>query len=113
MSRERRLNIQPTALPMPTDPEGSEFEQVDFYGRPHSPEVSHDLESSSSLPDYIVAQDPERHNDASSIFEANTPGAMTLEEIVREIELGKWKLKLPRVGRIVTLEVTKSPFSMV
>jgi len=105
MSRERRLNIQPTALPMITDPELSDIEQFDLYERLSDLDPDHDPESSLSLPDYISAQNPNTHNDASSIFEAKTPGAMTLEEVASEIELGRWRLKLQRMGRTVILQV--------
>jgi len=105
MSRERRLNIQPTALPMITDPELSDIEQFDLYERLSDLDPDHDPESSLSLPDYISAQDPNTHSYASSIFEGKTPGAMTLQEVASEIELGKWRLQLQRMGRTVTLQV--------
>jgi len=90
---------------MITDPELSIDEQDDLYEQLSSLNANRDTESSLSLPDYISAQEPSAHIDASSIFEAKTPGAMTLEEVVREIELGGWRLKLQRVGRTVTLQV--------
>jgi hypothetical protein len=105
MSRERRLNIQPTALPTITDPELPDIEQFDFYERLSDLDPNRDPESSLSLPDYISAQNSNTHNDASSIFEAKTPGAMTLEEVASEIELGRWRLKLQRMGRTVILQV--------
>lgn len=105
MSRERRLNIQPTALPTITDPELSDTEQFELYERLEELDPDRDLESSLSLPDYISAQDPKMHADAASIFQAKTPGAMTLEQVASEIELGEWRLKLQRMGRTVTLQV--------
>lgn len=105
MSRERRLNIQAAGLPMITDPELSDIEQFDFYERLDDLDPNRDSESSLSLPDYISAQNPNTHSDAASIFQAKTPGAMTLEQVASEIELGGWRLKLQRMGRTVTLQV--------
>jgi len=90
---------------MITDPELSDIEQFDFYERLSDLDPNRDPESSLSLPDYISAQDPNTHSDASSIFEGKTPGAMTLQEVTSEIELGRWRLKLQRMGRTVTLQV--------
>ena len=105
MSRERRLNIPPTVLPKLSNSEHLGHEGADPLHPPSSSQSSHDLESSLLLSDYIEAQDPQLHVDASSIFEAKTPGAMTLEEVASEIELGRWRLQVSRLGRIVRLEV--------
>ena len=90
---------------MITDPELSDIGQFDFDEQLDDLDPNRDSESSLSLPDYISAQNPNTHADASSIFEARTPGAMTLEQVASEIELGKWRLKLQRMGRTVTLQV--------
>lgn len=108
MSRERRLNIPPTALPMLSNLEEAEPESVDVYRRFYSPDPSQNVASSLDLPDYMDAQDPERHRNASSIFEAKTPGALTPWKVMREIPLGQWRLKLRMQRRIVRLEVRKS-----
>ena len=105
MSRERRLNIPPTALPTLGNSEHLSHGRANPLHPSSSSQSSHDLESSWLLSDYIEAQDPQLHVDASSIFEAKTPGAMTLEEVANEIELGRWRLQVPRSGRIVRLEV--------
>lgn len=108
MSRERRLNIQPTALPDSTDTELSTVEHFGSCEQHDSLNPSENQESTLSLPDYIAAQDPNLHPTARSVFEAKTPGAMALEEVERNIELGKWRLKLQRMGRTVTLQVSNA-----
>lgn len=96
MSRERRLNIPPASI-------------TSFIDRQIAPGAGNNSsESALSLQDYTDAQDPDRHIGASSIFEAKTPGAIALRDVEKELELGEWKLKINRIGKIVHLEVRGS-----
>lgn len=55
---------------------------------------------------YIDGQDQEQvsgGNDASDVFQAGTPGALSLEELEEKVDLGQWSLKLGQ--RVVKMEV--------
>lgn len=105
MSRERRLHLHSLPLPSTTNADfrddTGDNDQLD--GSNSDPNISADLL------DYIHAQDPEWHLNARSIFEAETPGAMKLEEFVQSVDLGKWNLKLPQYpGVLLRLEDLQS-----
>lgn len=54
---------------------------------------------------YINGQDQEQDSEgkeASNVFHAGTPGALSLEELGAKVELGQWKIKLGQ--RLVKLE---------
>ena len=54
---------------------------------------------------YIHGQDQEQKSEgkeASNVFEAGTPGALSLEELEEQIDLGSWRLELRQ--RLVKLE---------
>lgn len=58
--------------------------------------------------EYINGQDPNQDSEgkeASDVFHAGTPGALSLEELEEQIDLGQWKLKLGQ--RLINLEVKK------
>ena len=97
LSRERRLNIPPEPIPASVDLARDTL--APLLGPP-SPETLEDLS------DYIKAQvDPlELHAKDRSIFEARTPGAMTLEEIERDIRLGEWNIRIQ--GFMAQLQVS-------
>ena len=106
MSRERRLNLLPTPLPISSDPDQAEHKFASsLSGRSCSPKSYLDIDSSIDLLDYIEAQDPERHSSAKSIFEAKTAGALTQEDVMRDIPLGQWKLDITSLNRTVRLQV--------
>ena len=55
---------------------------------------------------YIVGQDQEQvseDQDASDVFQACTPGVLSLEELEESVDLGQWGLKLGQ--RVVKMEV--------
>ena len=55
---------------------------------------------------YIVGQNQEQGSegkDASDVFQAGTPGVLSLEELEEKFDLGQWGLKLGQ--RIVKMEV--------
>lgn len=55
---------------------------------------------------YISGQDQEQDSkgrEASDVFHAGTPGALSLEELEAKVDLGQWKIKLGQ--RLVKLEV--------
>lgn len=97
LSRERRLNIPPE--PIPASVELARDTLAPLSGPP-SPETLEDFA------DYIKAQvdPPELHAKHRSVFEARTPGAMTLEEIERDIRLGEWKIRIQ--GIMAQLQVS-------
>ena len=103
MSRERQLQLDAAPLPSPAD---AKFQNRGSDDIQMSNGVSDHPESSSSLLSYIHAQDPEWNASARSIFEAGTPGAPTLAEVERDVDLGRWKLKLRGYPRLVPLEVS-------
>lgn len=49
-------------------------------------------------------QAAQRHLDAENVFQAGTPGVMSLRELEQNVDLGQWKLKLGQ--RLVSLEVS-------
>ena len=54
---------------------------------------------------YINGQDKEHESkgkEASNVFDAGTPGALSLEELEDQIDLGRWKVKLKQ--HLVKLE---------
>ena len=54
---------------------------------------------------YINGQDQEQVSEgkeAPNVFDAGTPGALSLEELEEQIDLGRWRLKLRQ--RLVKLE---------
>ena len=56
-----------------------------------------------------IGPDPERNptaKDATNVFQAGTPGTLSLEELEEIVDLGQWRLKLGR--SIVKLEVKKA-----
>lgn len=100
MSRERKYDIP--IVPPP-----------DFLKSTFAPSSNHEQDENSrsktykSLSKYLTA--PSQTNGGhetrhSSVFEAETPGTMTLEDVDQQIDLGKWELKLGDM--IVTLEVS-------
>ena len=55
--------------------------------------------------EYINGQDKEHDSkgkEASNVFDAGTPGALSLEELEDQIDLGRWRVKLKQ--RLVKLE---------
>ena len=58
---------------------------------------------------YINGPDPERNptaKDATNVFQAGTPGTLSLEKLEETIDLGQWRLKLGQ--SLVKLEVKKA-----
>ena len=56
--------------------------------------------------EYINGQDQEQNiegKEASNVFHAGTPGALSLKELEEKVDLGQWNLKLGQ--RLVKLEV--------
>ncbi len=56
--------------------------------------------------EYINGKDQERNHEgkeASNVFHAGTPGALSLKELEEKVDLGQWNLKLGQ--RLVKLEV--------
>ena len=56
--------------------------------------------------EYINGPDPERNSkakDATNVFDAGTPGTLSLEELEETVDLGQWRLKLGQ--SLVKLEV--------
>lgn len=104
LSREKRLNIPPE--PIPASIELAREKLAPLLNGP-SPETSEDLT------DYIKAQNdpPELHAKDKSIFEARTPGAMTLEELERDIPLGEWKIRIQ--GTMAQVQVSPCRASTV
>lgn len=70
-----------------------------------SPQPSHFDNSESPLEDvYGPDADLDDESDRpSTVFQAKMPGAMTVEEVEDQIDLGRWRLKLG--DRLVNLEV--------
>ena len=101
MSRERKYNI-PVVL-SPTFLE-SEF----MSGLNSEKNANFSSETIESLREYLAVQDPhhiarpEKQHD--SVFEAGTPGIMSLADVDSKIDLGEWKIKLRDI--IVTLKVS-------
>ena len=100
MSRERKYDIP--IVPPP-----------DFLKLTFAPGLNYDHDEDSrsktyeSLYEYLMA--PSQNNRGhqmrhSSVFEAETPGTMSLEDVDKQIDLGQWELKLGDM--IVTLEVS-------
>lgn len=61
--------------------------------------------------EYVQVSTPETTESGqtfSSVFEAGTPGVMTLEDVEEDIDLGSWRLKLG--DTIVALEVSSPSF---
>ena len=98
LSREKRLNIPPEPLPASVE---LARETLAPLSDPPSQETLDDLA------DYIKAQNDtlELHAKDRSIFEARTPGAMTLEQIERDIPLGEWKIRFQ--GIMAQLQVCR------
>lgn len=96
LSREKRLNIP--IEPLPTNL------QLNSQG-PRWPWQQPGSESSALITDYIRGQGDPTNTSTShaSIFDAGTPGALTLEEVEREIALGEWGLRIQ--GATVQLQV--------
>lgn len=99
MTRERQFSLPAIA---------NSFLQSD---RVTSFDFSHELELGLDtfrwLTEYVgVSTSGESTNleSFSSVFEAGTPGVMTMEEVEEEIDLDSWGLKLG--DRIVALEVS-------
>lgn len=103
MSVERQLQLGAAPLPSPAAAIFRDHTSSDDHHQAGDA-ITNNFEPSTALLNYIHAQDPEWNASARSIFEAKTPGALTLEEIERDVELGKWKVKLRRYPRLVHLE---------
>ena len=61
--------------------------------------------------EYINLEDENQDvggQEASNVFHAGTPGALSLEEVEENVDLGQWILKLGR--RLVKLEVKKASY---
>ena len=61
---------------------------------------------------YMVGQDQERDSqskDASDVFQAGTPGVLSLEELDEKVDLGQWGIRLGQ--RVVRLEVNTASYS--
>ena len=57
--------------------------------------------------EYINGPDPEQNpKDATNVFQASTPGTLSLEELEEAVDLGQWRLKLGQ--SLVKLEVEKA-----
>ena len=57
---------------------------------------------------YINGPDPEQNSrakDETNVFNAGTPGTLSLEELEETVDLGQWRLKLGQ--SLVKLEVKK------
>ena len=52
-------------------------------------------------------QDPKGEK-TTNVFTAGTPGALSLKDLEREVDLGRWKLKLGQ--RLVDLEVKSTSY---
>ena len=60
---------------------------------------------------YVNVQDQNQDaegKEAMDVFHAGTPGALSLEELEEQIDLGQWKLKLGQ--RIVKLQVKTASY---
>lgn len=60
--------------------------------------------------EYVNWQDQEHNSKAkaaSNVFQAGTPGALSIEELEEKVDLGQWKLKLGQ--RLVRLAVKTAP----
>ena len=59
--------------------------------------------------EYVVGGDNEktRQYNALNVFEAGTPGALSLQEVENSISLGLWKIALG--DKVVHLEVSRVP----
>ena len=60
---------------------------------------------------YINGQDQNQDSkgkEVTDVFHANTPGALSLEELEEKIDLGQWKIKLGQ--RLVKLEVKTASY---
>ena len=97
LSREKRLNIP--IEPLPTSPYELNIQDSQWLGE------RQESESSKLFLDYVRIQNDPANSFANhaSIFDADTPGALTLDEVERDIPLGEWKLRIR--GAIVQLEV--------
>ena len=63
-------------------------------------------EESKSAVEYIYGPEVdanEKSKQCSTVFQAKTPGAMSLAEVENQIDLGRWKLMIGQ--RLVNLEV--------
>ena len=61
--------------------------------------------------EYINGHNQEQDSEgkeASDVFHAGTPGALSLEELEEKVDLGQWNLKLGQ--RVVKLEVKTASF---
>ena len=98
MSRERRLGLPPTSISasMRVSPGGSS-----------NPEVSYNDDDIDYIEQRRQESESRRRKQDNSIFEVGMPGVMTVEELQRDIELGKWDIKLASL--IVKLEVQTRP----
>lgn len=99
MSRERLFNI-PATFNVSISNEATMGEFADKFNL--------DPESSNSLSAYLESPvqsgsttEPERCFE--SVFEAGTPGVMTLEQVRQEVDLDLWKMKYGKI--ICKLEV--------
>ena len=62
--------------------------------------------------EYMDGQDQEQDfegKEASDVFHAGTPGALSLEELEERVSLGQWNLKLGQ--RLIKLEVKTASYS--
>ncbi|KAL8797156.1 MAG: hypothetical protein Q9195_000623 [Heterodermia aff. obscurata] len=94
LSRERKLNIPAEPLPMP-DMTGDHDPEIAALSL-NDPPACWGNDSSWLFSDYLSAQrEPSSHfAEPRSIFDARTPGAMTLEEVERDISLGEWRVQV-------------------
>lgn len=101
MSRERKYNIPIVLSPTLLE---SEF-MSDLNSEKDAYFSSETIES---LREYLAIQGPHDiarpETEYNSVFEAGTPGIMSLADIDREIDLGGWEIKLKDM--IVILEVS-------
>ena len=104
MSVERQLQLDAAPLPSPADATFRDHVSSDEH---MSNGTTTNFEPSTALLNYIHAQDPEWNASARSVFEAKTPGALTLEQVERDVDLGKWKLKVRRFAQLLHLKVSR------
>ena len=109
MSKERDLGIAAEPLSTQINHVTQLLQGSAQLSRPPREQES---ETSKAFSDYVRAQ----HNpllsqvDHSSIFEAGTPGALTLKEVEQNIALGGWRLRVR--GNTVQLQVS-TPTALV
>lgn len=99
MSRERLLNLSVTS-----NVSISNQQTVDVFAE----KLNLDPESSKSLSKYLESpaqngSTTELDTSFESVFEAGTPGVMTLDQVRQDVDLDQWKMKYGEI--ICKLEV--------